>query len=841
MATFKPRSVLITGAARGIGLGLVRQFIKRPYLQHIFAGVRDPAKAEDLKKIGDSRLHIIQLDILSDSDIQSAVKTIANTVGSSGLELLVNNAAVLIPYQFSEPPNRANVDSVMRTNVTSQIIVTHYMLPLLEQSTVQSAIVNMGSDFGSLTQCSVYGSSEKGYLPHKCSKAALSQFSRVLAEDLSEKGILVINIYPGWVATDMGTDEAPVAVEESVSSVASTIDRIDRSFHEHDGPFGADFYGKLIPANGFATSHTSHPHLSNRHSTSSMKMSGFDLGGLFAPPPPQPLMGVQGVSAPPTPLWPPLGQGAGHPQPLLNQLQAYGAQGGIPPLMELMGNGAGGAFHQLSQLGPLHGGPAPPPTPFSNSAPLPTLDLAPKPPDSIKGFGQLTWLSSKAGLITCKDKMVISFQIKDFCDQQLTDLTSVLRVGFTLSFQAALSESSEYIATLVSPLYGPEAETVFANSHEVNLEKLSPNPQNSKDAYSCAEEARAIPALLGIFQRHSLPQIQLSSMHSHISSCGDEELFRYVGSSSLKRRQFVERRTHLFKLNSDDTIALQAPWIYSCVFRLASRLLRRGGATAIQSLYEFYCSPEMPTEVRETIGEGRGEFLGLIQAHPWIFALFPNRTYVSVRRNLPQFDYGIFIKQTFPENDLFRPPSALNHYGHQQNPGRVMRSLSHQPVSSGRAPVAPSRPHALWESQNPIGTPTLNSAPQDQWSMFNQGNAWRPTPTGSTQTLLGQTPTTQRVLVSASTQTQLGLGQAKCMCHCTCGASQSAIGQPQPFFQTFRANGYAHPGGSASPPSVESGSPESRGPSSPVPPSNMRYYDPFGPGFDIAAMSNLSL
>ncbi|CAJ0557975.1 unnamed protein product, partial [Mesorhabditis spiculigera] len=100
MATFKPRSVLITGAARGIGLGLVRQFIKRPYLQHIFAGVRDPAKAEDLKKIGDSRLHIIQLDILSDSDIQSAVKTIANTVGSSGLELLVNNAAVLIPYQF---------------------------------------------------------------------------------------------------------------------------------------------------------------------------------------------------------------------------------------------------------------------------------------------------------------------------------------------------------------------------------------------------------------------------------------------------------------------------------------------------------------------------------------------------------------------------------------------------------------------------------------------------------------------------------------------------------------------------------------------------------------------
>ena len=44
-----------------------------------------------------------------------------------------------------------------------------------------------------------------------------------------------------------------------------------------------------------------------------------------------------------------------------------------------------------------------------------------------------------------------------------------------------------------------------------------------------------------------------------MSNCGDEELFRYVGTSSLKRRQFVERRTHIFRLTQDDAIALQVP------------------------------------------------------------------------------------------------------------------------------------------------------------------------------------------------------------------------------------------------------------------------------------------
>lgn len=490
------------------------------------------------------------------------------------------------------------------------------------------------------------------------------------------------------------------------------------------------------------------------------------------------------------------------------------------------------------------------------------LELHAPKAESIQGYGQLTWLSGKAGLITCKNKMVISFQIKDFCDQMLTDLTSVLRVGFTLSFQASLNETNEYTATLVHPLYGPEAEQVFLNAPEVDLEKACPTPPNSKDAYSPVIEARAVPALLAIFQRHALTQIQLSSLHSQMSNCADDELFRYVGTSSLKRRQFVERRTHLFRLTPEDNIALQSPAIYLCVLRLASYLLRRGGATAIQSLYDYFIGPEMAPEIREQIGEGRQEFLNLVVSHPWIFALFPNRTYVSVRRNLPHYDYPGFIKQHFPDLDVLRPSSARG-YG----PRPIARSLSaHQPLvqalsnNRGAAVGGPlvqagNRPVSLWDGRTniPQSIGPIHSPAEQQWSpvdpMFSPAWPTRPTAMGERGGILAPAPPAggvggissvigcapgnggtigqSKVLVNAAVQTEATRSDSGvCTCGCTCGGRVGLS----------RASG-----GSASPPSLDSISPSLNDRVSPpvnasgppnggecdLPPT-MRAYDLFG-------------
>lgn len=478
---------------------------------------------------------------------------------------------------------------------------------------------------------------------------------------------------------------------------------------------------------------------------------------------------------------------------------------------------------------------------------LSDLSSVPPPPkaESISGFGQLTWLSAKAGLITCKDRMVISFQIKDFCDMMLTDLTSVLRVGFTLAFQASLNETNEYTATLVQPLYGQEADAVFADAVEVDLEAAAPTAPNSKDAYDLASETRAIPALLAIFQRHANSSVQLSSLHSQMSNCGDDELFRYVGTSSLKRRQFVERRTHVFILRNDDSVQLQAPAVYLGILRLASHLLKRGGATAIQSLYEYYVGPEMAPEIRDWIGTGRQDFLALIVGHPWIFALFPNRTYVSVRRNLPHFDYPSFVKKMDPS----RPPSSQLHFapaavGGNTGPRAIQRSMSsHQPLG---AAYSVDRPLALYQNnqldnlQHSNPAPPLASAPaRDQWSPLSSN--WNRTATDFAPPMasigggvIGSLAPGAKMTSTVAVQTEPMRNESgSCACGCTCGGRLGLS----------RASG-----GSASPPSLQSTSPStgdrfSPGSSGPAPigdrpdgppprqqqaASSMKYYDPFG-------------
>lgn len=107
------------------------------------------------------------------------------------------------------------------------------------------------------------------------------------------------------------------------------------------------------------------------------------------------------------------------------------------------------------------------------NAPIPSLfpDLGYQSQNKIvRGNGQLSWLSSKAGVIQCSSmNATVSFQLKDFCDQVnaknsvqlqycclfqgVTDFTSVLRPGFRLAFQAVANDTNnEWIANYVSPL-----------------------------------------------------------------------------------------------------------------------------------------------------------------------------------------------------------------------------------------------------------------------------------------------------------------------------------------------------------------------------------------------------
>lgn len=95
-----PRSVFITGCSSGIGLELVRQLVHLPHPpRHLLASCLDPTndEARQLRDVAAAHpeVVVVKLDIRSDQDIKQAVVTAEQVLGEDGLNLLINNAAIL--------------------------------------------------------------------------------------------------------------------------------------------------------------------------------------------------------------------------------------------------------------------------------------------------------------------------------------------------------------------------------------------------------------------------------------------------------------------------------------------------------------------------------------------------------------------------------------------------------------------------------------------------------------------------------------------------------------------------------------------------------------------------
>uniref|UniRef100_A0A1I7TGM5 Lin-66-like winged helix domain-containing protein n=1 Tax=Caenorhabditis tropicalis TaxID=1561998 RepID=A0A1I7TGM5_9PELO len=270
---------------------------------------------------------------------------------------------------------------------------------------------------------------------------------------------------------------------------------------------------------------------------------------------------------------------------------------------------------------------------------------------SIKGHGVLTWLSPKAGLLKTADHKSIAFQVTEFCDPSVPDLQSILHVGFTLKFSTRENNgSNQFTASNVSPLYGDESEAVFANSKEINLADFTKPKPTDREYYTEELEEQAYYAVTNAFAQMGSFSLVISNMHNKLGKVelGDESLYYYIGASTMKRRNFVERRTHIFCNQYNEKVTLQYPAIYTAATELSSFLLHRGGVTSIQHLYEFYLSDSFSAHVRNFIGQDQKSFMSFLTSHKFIFAIFPKNTFVSARRNLPHFDYYSFIRHHFP-------------------------------------------------------------------------------------------------------------------------------------------------------------------------------------------------
>ena len=186
------KTVLITGANRGIGRALMEEALRRG-AKRVYAGTRQPFTHSD------GRVTPVTFDVTDAEQIQAAAGSIES------LDILVNNAGVAL---YDDLSDRAVVERHLAVNFFGPYAVTQAFLPLLVQS--RGAVVNVLSVVA-LAPFTAIAS-------YSISKAAAFSLTQSLRALLARKGVSVHAVLPGPVDTDMTRGlETPKSSTESVA------------------------------------------------------------------------------------------------------------------------------------------------------------------------------------------------------------------------------------------------------------------------------------------------------------------------------------------------------------------------------------------------------------------------------------------------------------------------------------------------------------------------------------------------------------------------------------------------------------------------------------------------
>ncbi len=202
--------ILVTGANRGIGFEIVRQLARLG--ENVILTARDSAKGmgavEKLASEG-LKVHFIHLDITSRQQIFEAVDEVKQRFGK--LDVLINNSGIMHKQDRSIlQTDDAVISDTLSTNALAPLKVTQAFASIIPRG---GRVIIMSSDGGSMSN------PIGGWSPVYCvSKSMLNAITRHLAYALSEKGISVNAMCPGWVKTDLGGSGAPLTAEQGADT-----------------------------------------------------------------------------------------------------------------------------------------------------------------------------------------------------------------------------------------------------------------------------------------------------------------------------------------------------------------------------------------------------------------------------------------------------------------------------------------------------------------------------------------------------------------------------------------------------------------------------------------------
>ncbi|MBS0527635.1 MAG: SDR family oxidoreductase [Proteobacteria bacterium] len=218
-------SVLITGAARGLGLEFTKLYAARGW--KVLACARKPGGLKGVK--GDVQHHPLEV-----TDYE-AVKALAQELSGEAIDILICNAGIAgrgSPGQEFGTFDAAEGRKIFEINTVAPLMMAEAFAEHVARSQ-QKKLIAITSILGSLANNS------GGRYFYRASKAALNMEWNCLAKDLEGKGVICVALHPGWVQTDMGGPTAPLTIDESVPAMVRTIDgfttRHNGRYIQYDG------------------------------------------------------------------------------------------------------------------------------------------------------------------------------------------------------------------------------------------------------------------------------------------------------------------------------------------------------------------------------------------------------------------------------------------------------------------------------------------------------------------------------------------------------------------------------------------------------------------------------
>lgn len=206
-------TVVITGASRGIGLELTRQFIEAGFA--VVASYRGKPSAE-LEALSCVQLTLLELEVTS----QSSIDQFARMLDQRSIDVVINNAGVI----GADEQSMQSIDAqqwldTLAVNTVAPLMVSRALLPMMKQSN-NPRIITVSSQMGSLNPDST------GMYAYRSSKAAVNKVMQVLAVELKAQGVIVCPLHPGWVKTDMGGEEADITAQESAAGILKLVQQV---------------------------------------------------------------------------------------------------------------------------------------------------------------------------------------------------------------------------------------------------------------------------------------------------------------------------------------------------------------------------------------------------------------------------------------------------------------------------------------------------------------------------------------------------------------------------------------------------------------------------------------